>query len=200
MKYNKIAISGKANSGKNTLSEIIQSKCEYSSSYAFADPIKEIALQIFPFLDENILWGPSYLRDTKIQDLKEWGLADNSLSYRDVLLKIGENTKKSFGEDIWVNTIFHRIKRFKSKNPNHLIIISDVRFRNELEACKKEGFLLVRIKRDNVNRTNKENHVSEVDLNGIPDEEFSVIIENSSGIDNLNLQAQALFNTWISNK
>lgn len=202
MKFKKIAISGKANSGKNTLCELIKSKWNFSSAnYAFADTIKEIALQIFPQLDKNILWGPSHLRETKIPNLEFWGLEKGSMTYRELLCKLGEQNKLIFGDDVWVNTIFYRVKsHYYANNPNHLTIISDIRFKNELKMCKNENFLLVRIKRDNVQQINRKNHISELDLNDIRDEDFDVIIENSSGIDNLKLQAQALFNTWIDGK
>jgi len=202
LKFTKIAISGKANSGKNTLSELIKSKWDWTSSnYAFADPIKEIALQLFPQLNKDILWGPSHLRETKIPNLEFWGLESNSMTYRELLCKLGEFNKQIFGNDIWVKTILYRVQNHQHyNNPSHLTIISDVRFKNELEMCKKEGFLLIRIKRDSIIRNNKENHISELDLNEINDNQFDVIIENSSGIDNLKLQAQALFNTWINRK
>lgn len=193
----KIAISGKANSGKNTLAGLIQSKSGLETkTYAFADPIKQIALKIFPFLDKNILWGPSYLRETKIPIVEGWGLDKDDLTYRDILLKIGEQHKKMFGKDIWINSVFYQIKNCASYDKkNNLTLISDVRFKNELQACKDNDFLLIRIKRDGIKRVNKENHISEVDLNDVYDDQFDIIIDNSAGINELSEQVNTIIST-----
>jgi len=46
--------------------------------------------------------------------------------------------------DLWVNLVLKNIRA----NPGRNIFVSDVRFPNELEALRKEGFLCVRIIRD----------------------------------------------------
>ena len=64
----KIAISGKANSGKNTLAKLIKQELKQQSInsckfLAFADPIKKMSLIAFPDIPKKWLYGSSNYRD-----------------------------------------------------------------------------------------------------------------------------------------
>ena len=190
---NKIAISGKANAGKNTLADML-GKILKPNNYriiAFADPIKRIVLEMFPSANEEFLWGPSALRNTKIE-----GAVDslkNHLTYRQVLLDLGK-LGRSYNSDIWIDaTIQHTNKHLRS-NPDDLIIIADVRFRNELSALKRDGFTVCRITRPTNNF--ELNDISEVDLDGVPDSEFHFVIHNDGSINSLAEKAKNLANQF----
>jgi len=137
----KIAICGKANSGKNTLSKIIKSclKDEKITEIAFADEIKKIAKIMFPQIPNKFLYGSSLMRKESIKDAVYNG---NPLTIRQLLINIG-NSSRDYNPDIWVNLVDNKIKKI-----NNSIIITDLRFQNEFEFLKKNNFTTIKIIRD----------------------------------------------------
>ena len=68
------------------------------------------------------------------------------------------------------------------------VVLSDLRYINEFYACKKNGILCVKINRivsDNRKGTGAVTHISETELDSIPDEEWDYIIENNGTKDDL---------------
>jgi hypothetical protein len=65
-------------------------------------------------------------------------------SPRLALQVIGTNVLRShFHEDLWFLTLQNRIR----KNPNQCVVISDVRFPNEIKFIQDQGGVLVRVRR-----------------------------------------------------
>ncbi len=62
------------------------------------------------------------------------------------------------------------------------VVITDARFENELEAVRKEGGSIVRIKRAG---TKEFSHSSETEQDEVPDDYFSHVIENFGSLGNL---------------
>lgn len=176
----KIAISGKARSGKNTLAEIICSELEnlYQDKApiitAFADPIKKIAKNMFPDIDYQDLWGPSERRDAIIPSA--FNADGTPLTVRKLLLDIGK-TGRVYNPNIWINATFSEVERCQKYIP----IISDCRFANEFEALKNNNYFLIRIKRPQCDYVVKD--ISEIDLDNLPDSKFDYVILNDSSLD-----------------
>jgi Phosphomevalonate kinase len=170
----KIAISGKAKSGKDTLSRIIIKKLNLQANevklLAFATAIKKIIQTMFPGCDPNCLYGASELRETIIPGF--------SVSYRDVLCDIGK-LGRSYDPDIWVKNLFEEMKLCKSTDN---FIVTDLRFKNEFEKLKSAGFLMVRIKRQD---SRKSNDISETQQDEILDSEFDYVFDNSGSLHEL---------------
>lgn len=200
----KLAISGKKNTGKNTVVSLIENTLVkphlFIHSYAFADPIKEIARQMFPQIDNENLWGPSEKRNTIIPDaFDEDG---NPLTCRKLLLDIGKNGRK-YNPDIWINATFDFLNIHAKDSYAQIIstqIISDVRFKNEFKRCKKENFILIRIVRPKNESINQD--ISEIDLDDITDSEFDFVISNDGNLSDLekkvNQLIEKIFNLKIS--
>ena len=186
----KIAICGQANSGKNTtanliLQELAKKKNKdqlISKVIAFADPIKEIVLKMFPGAVKEFLYGRSELRSLKIPDAVDTN--GNSLTYRQSLIDIGTMGRK-YNPNIWVNCFDKTYKDIMVNNQilssvgqeTEALIVSDLRFREELDYLKKENFFIVKLLRNEVTIIN---HKSETDQLGFKNEEFSSIINNTS--------------------
>jgi len=85
-------------------------------------------------------------------------------------------------EDIWTKITQREIKGLNLERSN--IFISDVRFRNEFQMLKEEGFYMVKIIRENENMKGAEtgNHVSETSLDFLPDSSWDHIIYNDGSI------------------
>lgn len=194
----KLAISGKANSGKSTVATIVADKLFKSSSFdlsmktfAFADPMKEIVKIMFPQINKEWLWGPSALRSSNIPNAKDAN--DHDLTCRQALLDLGK-LGRSYNPNIWIDATIHSINNFlESVEGNGIACISDVRFKNEFYALKRDGFFICRIKR--TNNLHQSNDISEIDLDDISDSEFDFTIVNESSLQKLENEVDLLLTT-----
>ena len=113
----RIALSGLKRAGKDTVgSYLIQN---YSCKrYAFADEVKRLAREVFP--DE-------FVQNDKPVDLLQW---------------LG-NTMRQRNPDVWINKLSTMIQLTKDTIPN--LVVTDVRYPNEVQALKKLGFTIVKV-------------------------------------------------------
>lgn len=180
----KIAITGKANSGKNTTSkllkqEILKKQGKISCKYiAFADPIKQMIRLMFPNVPEKHLTGPSKFRSEIIPGAFK---DDKPLTVRQVLIDIGMGGR-TYKHNIWLDAFDASFQKFKNKD---IIIVTDVRFRNEFDHLKSLGFYQIRLLR---NSHLQLNDVSETNQDSIKDEEYDYIIHNNGTLKDLKSQ------------
>lgn len=178
----KIAISGKAGSGKDTTSRYFEDcfnpgwekKCftpRKAISIAFADPIKEMILQMYPNLEREHLFGDSKYRAGVIPGSYHNG---KPLTIRVLLQELGEGCKK-YNPKIWIDAFNTKFKMAQERGDN-LVIASDLRFIDEFNYLKENGFYLVRILRG---EDESMNHVSETQQKQIRDSDFDKIIDNN---------------------
>jgi hypothetical protein len=176
MKQVKIAISGKAGSGKDTAASFILNhemmKDFNLTKKAFADPLKEIAGIMYPDIPKEWIYGPSQLRASVIDDsFKE----NEKLTVRQLLIDIGTNGR-NYNENIWIESALADVRKSKEKS----FIFSDVRFRNEFDSLKKNGFFMIRVKREKISKIDSP---SENEMDFILDDEFDYVINNDLSID-----------------
>jgi hypothetical protein len=184
----KISITGKANTGKNTLSKMLakQIRLLKSDKYlsvgyiAFADPIKKMALQMFPRLPKKYLFGSSKYRNEIIAGAYKNGEA---LTVRQLLLDLGTEVGRGYKNDMWLDNFDYYFNKMIEKK---IIVVTDVRFRNEFNHLKEKGFYQIRLYR-NVESSNI-NHISETDQNNIQDDEFDYVIHNNKSLHDLKLE------------
>ena len=148
----KIAISGKANSGKNTVSQLLCEEIRYngydkviplSSDFkhteifthkilAFADPIKEMILHMYPQVKRKHLFGSSHLRNKIIDGSFKDGAP---LTIRKLLQDLGEGSKQ-YNPKIWIEALNKSLIKHQ-KNNIHVVIVSDLRFIDEFNFLKE---------------------------------------------------------------
>ncbi len=183
----KIAIHGKARAGKNTLATIIQE--HYHSNnvklFAFADPIKEMIMIMYPGTDREILWGPSELRSTPLPD-------NPSLTYRDLLMELGKIGRKC-NLNLWANSIFFKADEYLSANDKNIVVITDLRFYNEFILSKSYGYSIIKIIRPGNEYII--NDISEKDLDSTPNSEFNSVFVNDSTVWDLELAVSRHFDS-----
>lgn len=180
----KIAICGKANTGKNTLSKMIKNQLRLSahetSSMAFADPIKEMIRIMFPSIPRKYLYGSSKWRNEVVPEVFKEG---KPLTIRQLLIDIGTGLGRGYKETVWLDNFDLRLKKVLKNKRNKMIIVTDVRFRNEFNHLQNQGFYMIRLLRDN--DSPKINHVSETNQESILDEEFDYVVDNNSSLKSL---------------
>ena len=181
----KIAISGKANTGKNTLSKMlvtelarkIKAPILLTEYMAFADPIKKMIGTMFPELPRKYLYGSSKWRNEIIPGAFKDG---KPLTVRQLLLDLGTGVGRSYIDTVWLDNFDYRLKKIKRKQ---VVVVTDVRFRNEFEHLKNKGFYQIRLYRETGQPTI--NHISETNQNSIADSEFDYVIHNDKTLDDL---------------
>jgi hypothetical protein len=193
----KISITGKANTGKNTLATLLQQEiCKrddslhiaqfglvglknfYAKTMAFADPIKEIVMIMFPNADKECLYGSSQLRAEAIPGAFKNG---KPLTYRQALMDIGTEVGRAYNDQVWLENFDSRYSKLDKQLD--LVVVTDVRFRNEFEHLKRKGFFQIRLYRDTGLPTI--NHVSETNQDSIADDEFDYILLNNKSLSDL---------------
>jgi len=182
----KIALSGKAGSGKNTVANIISDyfalKPHETYIYAFANPIKKIIEVAFPECDLESLYGNSELRQKNIIcDINRYYISTELPTYRQAAVDLGKWGRK-YSPRFW---IWHAMRAYDLNKGNKLFIISDLRFPEEYEWVKSENFVLCRLKRNN---SHKIDDISEHIQDQLPDNLFDFVIENNSSLDVLKTQ------------
>ena len=139
-----IAITGLKGSGKDTTADYIINNYPNWEKDSFAGSLKDAVSVIFGW-NRKMLAGETVenraLRETKDEF---WS---NKLGYevtpRKILQLFGtECVRNNFHKDIWVYSLEHKIH-----NTNKNIIITDCRFKNEIDMLKKLGATIVRVQR-----------------------------------------------------
>lgn len=179
----RIAISGKANSGKNSLASILVSNMGLnetnSKMVGIADPMKNIIKGIFPSAKHECLFGPSSLR-SEIINKKFSDVSGQPLTYRQALLDLGAYGRL-YNNDIWLDLLVNDAEKSTDKLA---YIITDCRFLNEFNYLKKAGFFCIRIIRNNLKLIDD---ISETEQDAIPDNQFDYIVKNNGSLKDLSL-------------
>lgn len=156
-----IGITGKKFNGKDTLGNRLIEKYNYKR-FAFADPLKEGCRQIFGLNDEQ-LYGS--LKET-IDEY--WNVTPRKLLqyigtdlFRDQLINIMPHLNK----DIWVYATKRKILNEWKINSNQRIVVTDVRFENEINMIYELGGIVIRVKRDTIK--NSDIHASELEIDNL---------------------------------
>lgn len=137
-----IGIVGFASAGKGTVADYLVNKHNYVK-IAFADPLKDAASVIFDW-PRHLLEGdtvPSRAFREKPDDF--WSAKfGKQFTPRMALQQLGtEACRGVFHENIWVHLLEKRIGNQKN------VVITDVRFPNEIESIVRMGGHIVRVKR-----------------------------------------------------
>jgi hypothetical protein len=179
---NIIGITGNKQNGKDTTGDYIVKTYGYKKM-AFSDALKDIAKYGFGFNDEQLYGELKEVEDKywKITPRKFLQFTGTEL-FRDNMDKLIPNIKKN----IWIEVLRKKIIDELKENPNTKIVITDVRFKNELDFIKEMKGIIIHVKRDTYNIENiKDLHISE---NEIKNMKADYEIDNSGN-------KQTLYNT-----
>lgn len=166
-----IGLSGYAKSGKDTVGQYLVSSYLFRR-VAFADNVRNGVYAMNPFVP----YGDGYSRLQRVVDDLGWDVAkEEVLEIRRLLQTYGtEAGREIHGHNIWIDNLAHQVDSIIEHNH---VVITDVRFDNELDYIEDCGGVVIRVDRDGVGR--RFNHKSEdvplkadyvVDNNGTIDE------------------------------
>jgi dephospho-CoA kinase len=165
-----IGIHGKARSGKTTAANYLIEHYGFMRM-SFGDTLKEAVNLIF-----NIPMTELY------SDKKD-------AFTRDVLQKLGTDCCRTLDPDVWVKSVGRRLDELHKYKPNAKIVIDDIRFPNEFELLKEHwsNAVVVKIKRniDELSTNTQKMHLSETALDGVSENMFSAVYENTGTLNEL---------------
>lgn len=180
-----IGVTGKKFNGKDTIGNYLISNHQYVR-LSFADPLKEALKCIFGFTDEQLYGNLKEVVD------EYWGV-----SPRDVMKYIGTDVFRNKMEqlipdiknDIWIRVVERQILQLRKTDPNVKIVITDVRFPNEINLIKKYNGQIIKVNRQSVN--NKiDHHESEKYIDSLY---CDIMIQNDGSIDDVHQKIKELF-------
>lgn len=140
-----IALTGLKGSGKDTTADYIIQNYPNWEKDSFAGTLKDAVSAIFG-------WDRKMLAGETVQD-RAWreepdDYWSSRLGYdvtpRSILQKFGTNILRDhFSKNIWIYSLEHKLM-----NTDKNVIITDCRFKNEVDALKDLGALFIRLERD----------------------------------------------------
>jgi dephospho-CoA kinase len=149
-----IGFAGKKRSGKDTIANFLVENYGFKR-FAFGDAVKEVSRHLFG-LNEEQLYG-----DNKEEIVEELGI-----SPREIFQKLGTEFGRNYLHELFPSlrvsrgTIWtYHFENFVKNNKNTNIVISDVRFENEMEVIRKCGGKIYFIESDYAKK--EDNHISE---------------------------------------
>ena len=155
-----IGLCGDQGSGKTTVGNILAEKYNFHI-LSFSDALKDIVSILFQWPRHLLEGDTPYSREWR-ETIDDWWsnyLNIPDFTPRKALQIIGTDVlRDKFHPDIWMIII----ERQLSNNKN--IVITDIRFTNELNMIRKHGGHIIYIKRTNESSFIKPSHKSEYDI------------------------------------
>lgn len=154
-------IIGSKQSGKSTFVSSISKKYRIIE-YSFAEPLKRICGVL------GVEHKYMYEQEFKEQIIPEFGISARELLQvlgTDIFREIVPNHLPNFtltqNGDIWINLFKKRYQEIQKVDKTAIVIISDVRFPNELKAISEMNGVLIKIERPCVKNNVFSSHSSE---------------------------------------
>jgi hypothetical protein len=203
-----IGLAGQARVGKDTFADHIVKNYRFIR-VGLADPMKRFCREIFSFSDEQLYGGMRDHGDIRYQrNSREVGsdpelkiVMHDLLTPRYALQTLGTEWGRNCYEDVWIE---YGIRIAKELNQTGYctytekeglvehekdqgliggVVFSDLRFKNEFEAVRKAGGILIRIKREGYEGgVGIAGHASEAEQKEVSDSYFDYVIENPAGL------------------
>lgn len=185
-----IGVSGKIGSGKDAVGD-------YLKKYGFRT--ENLAANVRRVC--SILTGVSY--ETLLhRESKGIRLYDNTMSMGELFQIIGNGLREIVDEDVWLDSLFNNLKS------TDLIVITDVRYPNEVKEIERRGGVVIRINGDPIGiresiRTGKSS--DKRDLNApsetsLDSHEFNYVIENNGTLEDLHRKVDNIIKGLEFNK
>lgn len=180
-----IGVSGYAGSGKNAFADALVAQHGYELR-SFAEPLRQMLYATDPRIPSNIDRF-STVSLAGMVDLVGWDTLKREYpEARRLLQTLGtEGGRGVLGENVWVDAAFKDIDEgYLAQPQTERVVFADTRFRNEAQAIRDRGGILVRVERAGTKAIN--GHSSETDLDDI---EFDYVVQNDSTITDLRQKA-----------
>lgn len=205
-----IGVSGFIGSGKNTVAEQLTEKYNFRKD-SFAASLKDACAVLFDWPRELLEGETKESREWREQVDVWWAtkLSIPNLTPRLALQLMGTDVMRNhFSESIWFLTMENRIR----KNPDQHVVISDVRFPNEIKFIQDTGGVMIRVNRgpmpvwyETALLANKGNSFAKTAMTNMYSDahfsewawvgsKFDYQINNDTTLDHLSIQVEDIIN------
>lgn len=153
-----VGVSGKKGHGKDTVADYLVENYNFKK-IAFADPLKQVCATLFNFSDEQLYGDKKEVVD------EYWKVTPRKLLQyvgTELLREQLGNVIPNIGKNIWIEIA--KKKMLDSKHDK--FVVSDVRFKNELDMVEDMKGLNIRVIRT-TNNPQTDDHSSEKDLDEV---------------------------------
>ena len=212
-----IGLSGRAESGKNTVADMMVEMCHDSglsvTTRAFADPVKLMVERLNPIVAHTVtpVDDGDEVHPVRISDLldmyedpafnftwsQRWDFIKVRPEVRALLQRMGtEAGRGTLGDDVWVDLMHRRILKDEAQDID-VVIITDTRFESEQRLIKSlDDSRLVLIERPTKNSLGvNSTHLSETSLNtSLTD----VTLNNDGDLDELREKVRFELNSFLA--
>jgi hypothetical protein len=185
-----VGVMGLSGSGKDTIADYLVKNHEFIK-IAFADKVKEVAKDLFGFSDEQ-LWGPSEKRNEPDERYVQCYVIDSYhqdqafpkyLTPRYVLQRLGTEFGRDCYPNLWLDIAIK--KAFGAMEQGKNVVISDVRFPNEVNGLKEVGAKVLLVNREVILRGDASQHASETSIGTIDPSLIDATITNTDSLETL---------------
>lgn len=180
-----IGLTGRAQSGKTTAASYLETKHRFKPM-AFADPLRDMALDIDPLVavekrwkSPPCAWVPELIHySTALERYGYEGAKERYPEFRRFLQRLGtEGLRRHDRESYWVDRAVDRAYALGQRR----VVFHDVRFPNEAEAVQEAGGIIVRIERKGIEAADA-SHASEALVDTLP---VDWTVENDGSLEEL---------------
>ena len=185
-----IGLNGPAGAGKNTLADQLTALYDYRQ-VAFAAPLKQIALELDPWISVPLTWtgpypGAKVIRLSVLVDWVGWRSAkDDYPEVRQFLQALGSGVRRHADPNIWLCAGMQKADEHRRNGDP--VVITDMRYPNEHEAVRLRSGMTVRVHRPGLESS--DDHESENALNR---HQFDAVVQNDGSLHDLAAKAAAL--------
>lgn len=168
-----LGISGHARSGKDTIAAYLVEEFGFTR-VALADAVRDAVYALDPLIP---YWDGHHHLSTVVDKLG-WEEVKTTAEGRRLLQNMGtEVGRNQFGSDFWLDIATAQIDSVSGP-----VVITDIRFANELSWLKNDWYssTAIKVKREGYGPIN--GHSSDA---GLPDNLFDLVIQNNGTIEEL---------------
>jgi hypothetical protein len=180
-----IGLNGRMQSGKDTTAQILAQTYSNIERVAFAEKLKQSAAAALGISIDT-------LEDLKLREREHVELLSNphvmSFNIRTYLQRYGTEAHRDiFGDDFWVEQVLD-----KPVTDGHILVVTDMRFPNEISGVLDRGGIAVKIRRKEAD----ERPITHPSEQTLPDEQFDYFLDNNGTVDDLRAEVLTMA-SWI---
>ena len=156
-----IGFCGQAGAGKDTIADYLIKKYNFEK-IPLAKPLKEACSILFD-LNEEQLYGS--LKETEDENWKTTPRIILQYFGTDIFRNDIKKIIPGLGDNFWINLFKKKYLNKKKDNKDLRVVVSDIRFKNEIDVVQELGGLVIKIIRTNMD--NSDAHESERNIKNL---------------------------------